>query len=206
MNLDDALSLVKDHAERHSKSFAAFFRPGAYGLTEQDFTFEHVLTGAVIYGAIGVTLQDSFISGVSVKEISWLDRALGQIVFWITITFLIVLLNRLFNSACRTGSLLTTLRVMPIAFLCGAYAASLGFFIRQLLRFSPATDIGTLPHLLNIIAQLSIIALFMPRELRAFCKQGLWTSRFTTAVVFLFVLMVDLVVVYGHWFMRAGTA
>ena len=131
MDLQDALSLAKEHAERHSKSFVSFFGSGGSDVADKRDSYDHVVTGALIYLVLGVTLQDSFISGLKIDQISWLDRALGQIIFWITVGLLVFALVRVLTGISDSRAFLVAFKVMPIAFLCGAYAASLGFFLNS---------------------------------------------------------------------------
>lgn len=200
MDLQDALSLAKEHAERHSKSFVSFFGGGRSVIADDRDSYDHVVTGALIYLVLGVTLQDSFISGLKIDQISWLDRALGQIIFWITVGLLIYALVRILSGIADSRAFLIAFKVMPIAFLCGAYAASLGFFANYVLQLFE-TPVFNLPHLFHIIVQLLIIAAYMPRELRAYYGRGPGFAFFVTGIVFLFVLLVDFIVVFGGWFM-----
>lgn len=203
MDIQGALGLAKDHAERHSKAFAAFFgRRGPAG-EEAAPTFDHVTSGAIIYLIIGVTLQDSFISGMKIEDISWLDRALGQLVFWVSIALIVQALVRLLGSGPGSGGITATFRVMPIAFLCGAYAASVGFFLNHVLRMV-ATPIPNLPHLFHIVTQIAIIGAYMPAELRARVRLGTGSSRLVAGITMLIVLLVDMIVVFGSWFMPAA--
>ena len=202
MNIENALGLAKDYAEKYTRSFVDFFRGGEIPLGEGETPYQHIVSGALIYLVIGVTLQDSFISGIRIDNISWLDRALVQIVFWITIALVLQLLLRIF-AGVGTGAALVTLRVMPIAFLAGAYAAALGAFTALGLRLVHVEF--PLPHVFHIVVQLIVIALYMPRELRVHSAQGRIGSRCLTALVFAIVLFVDFIVVFGSAFVDAPT-
>jgi hypothetical protein len=201
VNLDDALGLAKNYAERHTKSFLDFFTSGRIVLSDGETLYQHTISGAILFLVVGVTLQDSIISGIQIGEISWLDRALVQILFWVTSTLILYILLRLFGDA-KGGAALVIFRVMPIAFLCGAYASALGAFARLALRMMNVDFL--LPHLFHIVVQLSIIAVYMPRELRNHADQKRTASRAVTAAIFVFVLSVDLIVVFGQVFVRGS--
>ncbi|HEX8061873.1 MAG TPA: hypothetical protein VF535_01515 [Allosphingosinicella sp.] len=198
MNLDEAISLAKAHAEKHTRSFADFF--GAKTPDPEFTTYEHVTTGALIYLVVGVTLQNSFIGGMKFADISWLDWAVTQLVFWVTIGFIVHLASRLLPPKCPSNGFLVTFRVMPVAFLCGAYASSLGFCVNYLLKFGE-WDFNTVPHFFHMIVQVMIICLYMPRDIRHHCFESKNSSRLITSLVVIFVLSVDLVVVFGNVFM-----
>jgi hypothetical protein len=202
MDLRDAIDLAKDHAEKHTLAFTGFF----YRQTPKpEFaTYEHVATGALIYLVIGVTLQSSFIGGMKVEDISWLDRAVTQLVFWVTVGFIVHVASRTFQPLPNRNGFLVTFRVMPVAFLCGAYASSIGFFVNYLLKFTKH-DFSTVPHFFHMVVQLSVIARYMPREIREHCSQSVLASRVVTAFVVLFVLAVDLIVVSGPIFLDVDT-
>ena len=197
MNLEQAVGLAKNYAEKYTRSFVDFFGDGKLALAEGESPYQHIVAGAVIYLVLGVTLQDSFIVGLPIAEISWLDRALVQLVFWITIALILHLLIRLFTKA-RAGAVLAAFRVLPIAYLAGAYASALGIFAAFGLGLLNVTI--PLPHVFHIIVQLALIALYLPRELRTYAAQRRVASRCLTALIFVVVLLVDLVVVFQRFF------
>lgn len=198
MNLEDAISLAKAHAEKHTRAFVSFFK--AEDSDPEYITYEHVVTGALIYLVVGVTLQNSFIGGMKFAEISWLDWAVTQLVFWVTIGFIVHLASRLLPPKCDSNGFLVTFRVMPVAFLSGAYASSLGFCVNYLLRYGE-WDFRTVPHFFHMVVQVAVICTYMPREIRQHCFESRGSSRLITALVVVFVLSVDLVVVFGDVFM-----
>ncbi|MBA2935351.1 hypothetical protein HZF05_14790 [Sphingomonas sp. CGMCC 1.13654] len=191
MDLSAALDLIKSYAKMHGEAFLAFFKRDS----AQRWTFEQVFTGGLIYLILGVTLQDRFISDIRSADIQWIDRALVEAVFWVTIGILVEITLRLMR-ATRDHGLLVTFRVMPIAFLCGAYAGALGYlFCRGLAFFN--LEFRYLPPIVNMSAQLTIIAAYMPAKFRRYCGLQKGKSISAAAVVFLTCLVVDSVVVFG---------
>src|SRR4051794_39806028 len=79
MNLDSALGLAKNYAEKYTRSLIDFFGDGKLALVDDETPYQHIAAGALIYLVMGVTLQDRFLSGISIANISWLDRARAQI-------------------------------------------------------------------------------------------------------------------------------
>jgi hypothetical protein len=198
MDLQDAINLAKDHAEKHTLAFVRFFGPEAS--EPQYTTYEHVATGALIYLVIGVTLQSSFIGGMKVEDISWLDRAVTQLVFWVTVGFIVHLSTSISPISCKKNGFLVTFRVMPVAFLCGSYGSTIGFFVNHLLKF-PKQNFDTVPHYFHMFVQITVVCLYMPRELRHHCSQSESASRAVAGLVALFVLAVDLVVILSPVFL-----
>jgi hypothetical protein len=198
MKIDDAIGMVKNYAEKYTRSFVDFFRDGTLSLAEGESAYQHIVGGALIYLVLGVTLQDSFISGIKIEDISWLDRALVQLVFWVTIGLVLHLLIWLFGKG-RSGAGLVALRVMPIAYLTAAYASVLGAFAAFALRFLGVQI--PVPHVFHILVQVAMIAIYMPRELRVHAGQTKLSSRLFSGVIFVIVLLVDFVVVFGSAFL-----
>ncbi|RJG54822.1 hypothetical protein D0Z70_10615 [Sphingobium terrigena] len=205
MNLFDALTFTKDYLDDEVRAFKAFFRADG-AIVEVDRDDRQIVTSAVLYLVIGVTLQDSYISGLKIDQIGWLDRALGQIVFWVSTALFVQLLANLIG-AKRGGAMLVALAVVPMAFLCGAYAASIGYFVSYTARTVAYNFYGsderftTLANWFNLATQLFIIGRYMPRELRSRCLQTPRQSCATVAFALLFILFVDLVAMLGSNFL-----
>jgi hypothetical protein len=205
VNLFDALAFTKDYLDREARALTGFFRVDRT-IDEPDWAYGQIATSALLYLVIGVTLQDSYISGLKIDQISWLDRALGQTIFWVSTALFVQLLGKLIG-ARKGGAIQAVFAVVPMAFLCGCYAASIGYFIGYVARiiaynaYASDTRFTPLASWFNLAAQLFIVARYMPRELRLRCLQTPAQSRATGALVLLFVLFVDLVAMLGSNFL-----
>jgi len=207
LDLFNALTFTKGYLNHEARAFIGFFGADR-AIGKADLDYSQIATSALLYLVIGVTLQDSYISGLKINQISWLDRALGQIVFWVSTALFVHLFVKLIG-AKKGGAMLAALAVMPMAFLCGAYAASIGYFIGYVARivaynvYASDERFTTIANWFNLAAQLFIIARYMPRELRLRCLQTPVQSRVTGALVLLVVLFVDLVAMIGSNFLPA---
>lgn len=203
MWITDALSFLKTYGEGHSKSFIGFFRRSNYAPSASDLIFEHVSAGALIYLAIGVALLGSFHRGMSFSEIPWLDVALLETIFWISIAIVLWLLIRVTGEASASRAFLVTFRVMPVAFVCGAFASALGYALSQCLR-ALNFEINTLPHLFHVFIAFVITFLYMPREIRAHAMKGPTFSRVAAAVISFIYLAVNVVAFVLPHAIRSG--
>ena len=192
MLIADVLDFLKSHGEAHAKSFAGFFRRGGTPPPDSDLTFEHVSAGAVIYLVIGVALLGSFHRGMSISDIPWLDVAALQIIFWISIAILLWLLIRTTGKSATSPSFLITFRVMPIAFLCGAFASAFGYALGLCLRAFDV-EINTLPQFFHVLVALTITAAYMPREIRLHAQRSRIFSRIAAALISFVYLAVNVV-------------
>jgi hypothetical protein len=192
MLIADVLAFLKTHGEAQAKSFTCFFRKGGQAPPASDLTFEHVSAGALIYLVIGVALLGSFHRRMSISEIPWLDVALLQIVFWVCIAIILWLLIRLAGRASTGGSFLVAFRVMPIAFVCGAFASALGYASGLCLR-AIDFEINTLPQFFHILVAVAVTSSYMPRELRLHAGLSPASSRVVAVVVSSVYLAVNVV-------------
>lgn len=210
MNLFDALTFAKDYLDREARSFISFFQEDRKA-DDPDQPYGQLATSALFCLVIGVTLQVSYISGLKINEISWLDRALGQIVFWLSIGLFAHMLVRLVGGRRDGSALQAVFAVMPVAFLCGAYAASIGYFIGYVTRIVAYTAFDSdqqflmLPNWFNLAAQLTVLARYMPRELRIRCFSSRGESRLVSLSVLFLVLIIDLVVALGENFLPVNS-
>jgi len=199
MILEDVLGLSKLYAARYSLYFVALFRNSALERFEEEKG--DVTVASIIYLIVGVTLQDKFISGLDIKNISWWDRAVLELVFWVSLGLVAMLTGRIFRSFSDTAEFISVFRVVPVAFVCGAYAASLAKGIVYLLSIL-LFEFPALPHLLDMFASSVIVLRYLPSELRtrAQCKIG--QSRTIAGVIFIVVLATDLTFVYSTAFLK----
>lgn len=199
MNLKDALALTGEYLERYIRFFVLFFKKDADTDIEISDYREQIIVGGLIYLILGVTIQDSILRRIKIDDITWFERALVQIIFWITIGLLLHITLRMLKSSKNGQELVVNFRVMPVAFLAGCYASSLGVALTTALNFW-SIQFPALPSIFHIVTQISILILFLPKKLQVATDCGIMVSIIASGIVVIAVCFVDLFVVFGSAF------
>lgn len=180
------------------KNLGQFFSPKVTP-GEKVLTTDEIAINAALCMLVGITLQDKFISGLEASNSDWFDRGLQQAVFWVFL-FLLVGLMLLAMGVKKVGpvGLRAVFITVPIAFLFGTYAASLGHFVKLVIESVPGMKAQVLPQYCNIAVQCAIVVRYFPGELRASGQVGKWQSRAVTAILFAVILAVDIAVIWSR--------
>jgi len=199
MGIESSVDATKFVASSFLINLGRFFRKGAEddGATP---SIEDIAINATVCMLVGITLQDTFISRINPSESNWFDRGVNQMVFWILIYLIMRALLALLRVPDGAAvSLRAVFITIPIAFLFGAYASSVGFFLKTTLEKFSLGVYQAAPNLAHMLVQLVIIFLYFAREARAGGDIAPWKSRLSMVTVFIFVLLVDSAVIWPNY-------
>lgn len=156
---------------------------------------EHeVLINLVACLGIGIVLQDVFISAKGVSTINWFDRMVIQLFFWSAVFLVAAAALRMLGGKRPTRIAAKAIFIiMPTAFMCGAYASGVGYFVRYIAENQLQTDALLLPHWFNIIVQTTIVLIYLPREFRYAGEKSRIRCISAGIITYVFVLAVDVV-------------
>jgi hypothetical protein len=197
MDLTESISIAKNYAKGFGQHFADFFVGGGTR-ARLDKSSDDVLIHAVFCLVLGVLLQDRYLSLKQYADINFMDRAIGQIIFWTTI-FLIVHVLISVTGGKRPPKLafMTVFTVFPISFMTAAYVTALTYFSGFLVRalggyWSPYFLVWAFT-----MTQSAIILIYLPRELARHGETGRTRRWVVSLVIMTLVLIIDFAVAYA---------
>lgn len=200
MDMDSILALVEGRARAYILHILGFFGDT---VEMEKGVADPIDSGALIFGlislAIGITLQDIYTSDLGFAKIDYPSRFVSEISFWVFLSLII----HLVLTAGRRGvhysvSMVAALSVFPTAFMIGSYGAFLthaAVYVAILIwRAPPPRGVAST---IDVILQLLVIGLYLPRALRAEPTAGPRRRYATTGLIILLIGTVDLVVLWG---------
>lgn len=200
MNLGESLSLARDYATGYGQHCVAFFEPRAKRVSAEGGaeSSDNVAVYALFSLLIGVTLQDRFMSLKAYAEINFIDRSVGQIVFWFTMCLVTHFCLRV-GAAERPMrvSFMAILTVFPISFVVASYVATLVHFAGFVVRLYGGYWSAYFLVWAFMLAQTLMLMLYLPRELERHGERRPRSRLAAAVVVVCIVIMIDLLVAYG---------
>lgn len=203
MGIEDSAKFVQDYARSYIHYMLAFFGAlgpqagamakgkgrGKAGARAPDLTLDDgsLLIFGLFNALIGGALQGLFIQRLAFKDINFPQIVIVQVCFWLLLTIILdFLLSVRERKAAFSETLTAILRVVPVAYVIGAYAAFVTYFL-ALLKYDLHCQASWFANLAFGVVQVGLLAMFLPRAALDVEGPARWRGHVGAWVVILIV-------------------
>lgn len=196
MDLEKSLTFAETYAREYVRYLLEFFgrAPDAVNPKDARTPEGKVVLFAMLSAALGAFLGQKFISGGAIAQGDLMIRVLLEFLYWLSLSILLELALFVLRAAPDfMDSILTTLKVLPVAYAMSGFAAFLAYNLALAFMADPVAEPEG-PHnaarAAAAFAELAVCAVYLPTSLRRLHKTGWLRAILASLMVLLVISMV----------------
>lgn len=214
MEVEGAIKVIENYAKSYIHYMLAFFGalgPQAQALVKGKAKPAHLTLddgSLLIFGLfnalIGGALQGLFIQRLAFKDIAFPQIVIVQVCFWLLLSIVMdFLLSVRQRKAPFSEALTAILRVVPVAYVIGAYASFVSYFL-ALLKYDQPCQASWYANAAFGLVQTLLLIMFLPRAALDVTGPARWRGYVSAwAVILLMGLTQGLVILVTCPFLQA---